>query len=273
MITINRDRNVRRKDYEGFGADTVRVTKIWPTIQGEGPLAGHFAVFVRLAGCNLGAKNSCKFCDTDFNFARGELFTINDVLLTAEKERQGRPKQVVLTGGEPLMQPNVHRLIVAFWEANWHVQVETNGYFWSEDLNRTCHYINDAYSYEYHPFKVVVSPKVNAKQVYPQLNEDLVEAADCLKILIEDIPDSPYYSIPELAKDFRKKTARAVYLSPINPYLFEPGYGEVPSLFGKNGMNLFDLEQCARNHRRAAKLALEHGYRVSSQQHLLFTVE
>lgn len=38
------------------------ISGIFATIQGEGPLTGTPAIFIRLSGCNL----QCGFCDTDF---------------------------------------------------------------------------------------------------------------------------------------------------------------------------------------------------------------
>lgn len=64
MIIQNIDRIIRAKDYEQMGKN-ILVTSMFYTIQGEGPFAGHPAVFLRLAGCNFGNKSttgSCLWC-------------------------------------------------------------------------------------------------------------------------------------------------------------------------------------------------------------------
>lgn len=72
MVTFNIDRNYNYKtladklselrlDYDPD--NHLAVTTMFRTIQGEAPLAGMPAVFLRLAGCNRGAKGSdCYFC-------------------------------------------------------------------------------------------------------------------------------------------------------------------------------------------------------------------
>jgi organic radical activating enzyme len=62
MIPFNVDEDVGRRDYVDLLYNQLRVTKIFKTIQGEGPFAGRVAVFVRLSGCNLGSKRSCPWC-------------------------------------------------------------------------------------------------------------------------------------------------------------------------------------------------------------------
>lgn len=58
------DGNVGPATYKGQPKNTLLVTKIFDTIQGEGPFAGTLATFIRLAGCNRGDKVSmgCQFC-------------------------------------------------------------------------------------------------------------------------------------------------------------------------------------------------------------------
>jgi 7-carboxy-7-deazaguanine synthase len=266
---IHPDINARRADYRAMKIDHNHslVTKIFPTLQGEGPFAGQFAIFVRLAGCNLGAKKtSCWFCDTDFKLANGSPMPHTEILGRAESLRAGRPRLMVLTGGEPLMQ-DPHALINIFVGSGWKVQVETNGYFWSEDLQNVHHRVG---------FSIVLSPKVNHRGVYPIIAGQLLRAAMCVKVLVDDDKASPYYEIPKFAHDFHYATGKPLYLSPINHYLREPGEGEVASFWGihdletieKHGPPLLDLNRCARNHRYAAKLALDHGYRLSIQSHL-----
>lgn len=78
-----------------------RLVNIFTTIQGEGPFAGRPAIFVRFAGCNL----ACHFCDTDFetgafNLSAPALLGVIKELLVKHPCRL-----IVLTGGEPLLQP------------------------------------------------------------------------------------------------------------------------------------------------------------------------
>lgn len=61
LLVTNIDRNVTKKDYT---ADEMRVIKTFHTVQGEAPFAGYPCLFLRLAGCNRGAKvgHDCEWC-------------------------------------------------------------------------------------------------------------------------------------------------------------------------------------------------------------------
>ncbi len=100
------------------------VAEIFSSINGEGPLAGTLAVFVRFAGCNL----NCSYCDTTWANLKGTPFTVMTEKQIHEAIRQTGIKNVTLTGGEPLMQPGIRDLLDELSQDNdLHVEIETNG--------------------------------------------------------------------------------------------------------------------------------------------------
>lgn len=105
------------------------VTEIFKSIQGEGTRAGLPCIFVRLTGCNL----RCTWCDTAYAFHGGQKMTVDDVMERVEALnrranglRVGVPL-VELTGGEPLLQPEVYPLAEHLLAAGYTVMVETSG--------------------------------------------------------------------------------------------------------------------------------------------------
>ena len=54
---------IGKKYFKDAPADSLFVTSMFFTLQGEGPYAGLPALFIRLAKCNL----DCSFCDTFFD--------------------------------------------------------------------------------------------------------------------------------------------------------------------------------------------------------------
>ncbi|NLD46596.1 MAG: radical SAM protein [Clostridiaceae bacterium] len=96
----------------------MKVNEIFLSIQGESMTSGFPTIFVRFTGCNL----RCSYCDTAYAYENGEEMTVHEVL---EKIRRLSYKRVCLTGGEPLLQPEIESLLDLLPDHN--VSIETNG--------------------------------------------------------------------------------------------------------------------------------------------------
>jgi len=99
----------------------LNVSEIFFSIQGESTHVGRPCVFVRLTACDL----RCVWCDTAYAFEGGEELTL-DVI----EERIGAYgcMLVELTGGEPLLQKNVHDLIRRLCDRGYELLIETGGH-------------------------------------------------------------------------------------------------------------------------------------------------
>ena len=111
------------------------VTEIFSSLQGESSFAGRPCVFVRLTGCNL----RCRWCDTDYAFYGGERKSVDEVLEQVQSlsGTDGRRVSLVeLTGGEPMLQPEVYSLIDKLLGGGFTVLVETSGERYLGELPR-----------------------------------------------------------------------------------------------------------------------------------------
>jgi 7-carboxy-7-deazaguanine synthase len=99
---------------------TLRITEIFHSLQGETRTVGLPTVFVRLTGCPL----RCHYCDTAYAFSGGEIMSLEQILARVAGYR---PRYVCVTGGEPLAQPNCIPLLAALCEAGYEVSLETSG--------------------------------------------------------------------------------------------------------------------------------------------------
>ncbi len=100
--------------------DSVRITEIFYSLQGETSAVGLPMVFVRLTGCPL----RCGYCDTEYAFHGGDKYTVGEVLA----EVAGfKASYVTVTGGEPLAQPICLSLLSQLCDANYRVSLETSG--------------------------------------------------------------------------------------------------------------------------------------------------
>ncbi len=99
------------------------------SIQGEGLHMGKPTFFIRTAVCNL----RCSWCDTKYSWERGEEMSVEEVLHEVRKQ----PTQnICVTGGEPLIWPDVKDLLAALVERDCNVVVETGGGMSIADLPR-----------------------------------------------------------------------------------------------------------------------------------------
>jgi 7-carboxy-7-deazaguanine synthase len=101
------------------------VNEIFHSIQGESTHAGRPCVFVRLTACDL----RCSWCDTPYAFTGGQKMSVDDVV--RQVEALGCPL-VQVTGGEPLLQPDVYPLMTALLGRGFGVMLETGGHLSAE---------------------------------------------------------------------------------------------------------------------------------------------
>lgn len=271
----NADINIGPANYKDLAPDELLVTSIFFTIQGEGPHAGKPALFIRLAGCNRGAKAGmgCEFCDTKFTFVEGERLPFSEItarmhaaLVSVMGHAANLTRDlplVVITGGEPMMQDNLVYFIARLDSLGFRkIQIESNG---DRIIPALVPKLGEAWPF-LEQLSLVVSPKVTKKGLgglywYRPLKMDVEQRATALKFVISGDPASSYFNVPDWAHDF----PREVYLSPMAEYREGVKPGEIASGWDHA---MIDPDLTKRNYKRAAELAMSHGFRVSIQQHL-----
>jgi 7-carboxy-7-deazaguanine synthase len=96
------------------------INEIYFSVQGESTWAGLPCVFVRLTFCDL----RCTYCDTEYAFYEGKKRSLGEIVndvLTYDCPL------VEITGGEPLLQPNVLPLMAMLADADRTILLETSG--------------------------------------------------------------------------------------------------------------------------------------------------
>src|SRR5215212_2150070 len=104
----------------GKPAGSLVIHEIYRSLQGESTFAGLPCVFVRLTACHL----RCGYCDTPHAFGQGEVLTLDEVV---ERALAPGDRLVEVTGGEPLLQPEVFPLMTRLADAGRTVLLETSG--------------------------------------------------------------------------------------------------------------------------------------------------
>jgi organic radical activating enzyme len=95
-----------------------KLNSIFTSLQGEGRNVGRPATFIRFASCNL----RCPWCDTHRTIHLD--LSLGELLL---KVKHREKKMVIITGGEPSIQPGLSDLVRKLKEEGHYVALETNG--------------------------------------------------------------------------------------------------------------------------------------------------
>lgn len=174
----------------------MRISEIFFSIQGEGYYAGTPQVFVRTAGCDL----RCFWCDTPYalRFKDGVEYSVECII---NKILEFKWNRVVLTGGEPLLQPvkELNELLKELKSRGFHTMIETSGKHYNV-LNKIVEFVDHISMdiklpdevginiLEFHKkflyvapektsIKVVISNKTTQKSVYELL--DFIKSIKC----------------------------------------------------------------------------------------------
>ena len=183
----------------GVLQQTLRITEIFHSLQGETSRTGLPTVFVRLTGCPL----RCGYCDTAYAFHGGTTLTLEQIL--AEVARYAT-RYVTVTGGEPLAQKNCLPLLSALAERGYSVSLETSGALDISKVDPRVSRIVD--------LKTPGSGEVNKNR---WANLEYLNSRDEIKFVLCDERD--YSWAKELLTERR--------LALVCPVLFSPAYGRL----------------------------------------------
>ena len=100
----------------------MKIAELFYSLQGEGSLVGMPSVFIRTSGCNL----RCAWCDTPYTSwqPEGAEISLDQII----NEVRGHPtSHVVVTGGEPMIAPEIIPLTEHLRRIGLHITIETAG--------------------------------------------------------------------------------------------------------------------------------------------------
>lgn len=115
---------------------TLNIIEVFASVQGETTFSGLPTTFIRLAACNL----RCTWCDTTYSFGRGTPHTLKSIIETVETFGC---RHVCMTGGEPLLQQNVHLLMRELCDRGYVLSLETSGSLTIAEVDPRVHVILD----------------------------------------------------------------------------------------------------------------------------------
>ncbi len=183
----------------GKPAGSLAIHEIYRSLQGESVYAGLPCAFIRLTACHL----RCGYCDTPHAFHGGEIVALDEAVGRALALGDDL---VEVTGGEPLLQPEVFPLMSRLADAGRTVLLETSGAIDVAPVDPRVHIILDV--------KTPGSGEVGANL---DVNLDRLKPTDEVKYVVCDRADF----------DWSVAHARRHGLAARFPILVSPAHGLV----------------------------------------------
>lgn len=177
-----------------------KVVEKFISINGEGRCAGELAAFIRFAGCNL----NCSYCDTRWANEKNAPYEILSEEEIYAYIKDQNVYNVTLTGGEPLLQENIGRLIkLLSRDKKLRVEIETNGAVSLKEFIDIGENVTFTLDYK------LPGSKMNHMMVME--NYDLLRRNDTVKFVVSDREDLD--KSREIIEKYSLTEKVAVYLS------------------------------------------------------------
>ncbi|MCR4923357.1 MAG: putative 7-carboxy-7-deazaguanine synthase QueE [Lachnospiraceae bacterium] len=179
----------------------MEVAEIFESINGEGVRAGELAVFVRFKGCNL----RCSYCDTMWANEESCQYEERSPKEIYEYILSTGIRNVTLTGGEPLLQKDMGRLLELLGENDFlRVEIETNG---AVDLAPFCRDKRPVFCMDYK------LPSSGSEESMLSGNLRLLDKYDTVKFVSGSLKDLE--RAKEIIDEYRLLDRCHVYFSPV----------------------------------------------------------
>lgn len=173
----------------------MKINEIFYSIQGEGNWMGLPNIFIRTSGCNL----RCSYCDTKYAYNTYKEIKIIKILNEIKKYNC---RNICITGGEPLIQKDIIRLINILIKNNYKISIETNG---SMDIKPISNKKAVMISLD------IKCPSSNMTEKMFYQNLLYLKGKDQLKFIIKNIKD--YNFAKEIINS--NKTNCSIYFQPV----------------------------------------------------------
>ena len=181
-----------------------KVIETFVSIDGEGPTSGELATFVRLSDCNL----RCSWCDTEYSWDGSSCVTMMSVEEIYDYIKKCKTKNVTLTGGEPLMQPNIDSLLdILVKDTTLVIHIESNGSVDITELKKKYKNSNIHFILDYK----CPSSKMSHQMCHQNLN--VVDEQDVYKFVIAGYED--LHTAVSIINSYQLTKKCLVYLSPV----------------------------------------------------------
>lgn len=223
--------------------------EVFHSLQGEGPFVGRPSTFIRTSGCNL----YCFWCDTPYTWNFSGTPFVHESSQKYERKREQVElhaselaarvrslgcKNVVLTGGEPLLQQS--QLLSLFRELG----SDPDPYVFDVETNGT---VTPVPSFDDAVFAYVVSPKLKNSRVkdgHRLRDEALHFFADSRKAYFKFVVDSPERDREEVMSLIRayQLPRERCFLMPAatSPQALETRAPEIARLCADEGLRFSD---------------------------------